>query len=246
MQSEFYRALMPYSRQGGALPAVFTTRDESLHKTLKAPVAPLFSLSNILTLEPHVDKTIQVLVGQWDSRFLDSQVTFDLADWLSYFAFDVMGTLTFSKRYGFLEEGRDVGGMIKMIFLFLKTAAPVGHLSFFHNFFPRGLDVFKHDPSVIATSAPPNSENEKSQTLTRLQMTQVPWFDTLWYKNSFAAWLRGPNGSSILKIVGKHTSERLEASKSHLNGNTKYGSEDRDMLSQFIDLAAKNPDLPPW
>ena len=117
---------MPYSRQGGALPAVFTTRDENLHKTMKSPVAPLFSLSNILTLEPHVDATIQVLVDQWDSRFLASQVSIDLADWLSYFAFDVMGTLTFSKRYGFLEEGKDVGGMINTIFTFLKTAAPVG------------------------------------------------------------------------------------------------------------------------
>lgn len=119
---------MPYSPQGGALPAVFTLRDEHLHKILKSPVAPLFSLSNILTLEPHVDKTLQVLVEQWDSRFLDSQVTFDLANWLSYFAFDVMGTLTFSKRYGFLEEGRDVDGMINTIWMFLKAAAPVGHL----------------------------------------------------------------------------------------------------------------------
>lgn len=125
---------MPYSRQGGALPAVFTTRDETLHKTMKSPVAPLFSLSNILTLEPHVDKTLQVLVGQWDSRFLDSQVTFDLADWLAYFAFDVMGTLTFSKRYGFLEEGRDVGGMLNTIWMFMKTAAPVGHLLPFISF----------------------------------------------------------------------------------------------------------------
>ena len=49
-----------------------------------------------------------------------------------------------------------------------------------------------------------------------------------------------------MKIVGGHISERLEARKSHLNGNSKYGPEDRDMLSQFIDLAAKNPDLPPW
>jgi hypothetical protein len=127
-KGEFYRALMPYSKQGGALPAVFTTRDETLHKTMKSPVAPLFSLSNLLTLEPHVDKTIQVLVAQWDSRFLDSQATLDLTNWLSFFAFDVMGTLTFSKRYGFLEEGKDVGGMIDTIFNFLKAAAPVGHL----------------------------------------------------------------------------------------------------------------------
>jgi cytochrome P450 len=74
-------------------------------------------------------------------------------------------------------------------------------------------------------------------------MTQVPWFDTIWYKNSYAASIRGPNGSSILKIVGKHTSERLAASKSNAIGDT---AKSRDMLDQFISLAAKNPDLPPW
>nr|AFD18257.1 R2 [Sarocladium strictum] len=201
-KGEFYRALMPYSRQGGALPAVFTTRDENLHKMLKSPVAPLFSLSNVLTLESHVDATIKVLVEQWDRRFLDSQDSIDLADWLSFFAFDVMGTLTFSKRYGFLEEGKDVGGMINTIFTFLKTAAP---------------------------------------------MTQVPWFDNIWIKNSFAASFRKSNGSSILQIVGKHTSERLKASKSQdMNGSAMSVTKDRDMLDQFIGLAAKNPDLPPW
>lgn len=116
---------MPYTRQGGALPAVFNTRDEALHKTIKSPIAPLFSLSNTLNLEIFVDKTIQVITEQLDKRFCSSQVTFDLADWLAYFAFDVMGTLTFSKRYGFLEEGKDVNNMLSTIWAYMVTAAPV-------------------------------------------------------------------------------------------------------------------------
>lgn len=127
LQSNFYRSLMPYTRTGGALPAVFNTRDEELHKKIKSPIASLFSLSNTLPLEVFVDKTLQVMTEQLDTRFVGSQVTFDLSDWLQYFAFDVMGTLTFSKRYGFLEQGRDVNNMLSTIWAYMKRAAPVSN-----------------------------------------------------------------------------------------------------------------------
>lgn len=117
---------MPYTKKGGALPAVFNTRDEELHKRIKSPIAPLFSLSNVLGLEAFVDEAIRVMIQQLDERFAETGISFDLADWLQYFAFDVMGTLTFSKRYGFLEQGRDVHGMLATIWNYMKTAAPVG------------------------------------------------------------------------------------------------------------------------
>lgn len=117
---------MPYTRKGGALPAVFNTRDEELHKKIKSPIAPLFSLSNTLPLEIFVDKTLAIMIEQIDKRFVDSQAVFDLSDWLQYFAFDVMGTLTFSKRYGFLEQGRDMNSMLRTIWEFMKRASPVG------------------------------------------------------------------------------------------------------------------------
>ena len=40
---------------------------------------------------------------------------FDLGRWLQYYAFDVIGELTFSKRLGFIEGGEDVGGIIESI-----------------------------------------------------------------------------------------------------------------------------------
>ncbi|KAK0723562.1 putative cytochrome P450 oxidoreductase [Lasiosphaeria miniovina] len=130
-KSDFYRVLMPFTRTGGALPAVFNTRDEELHKKIKSPIAPLFSLSNTLPLEVFVDKTISVMMEQLDKRFVDSGAVFDLSEWLQYFAFDVMGTLTFSKRYGFLEEGRDVNSMLSTIWQYMKRAAPYTQIPWF-------------------------------------------------------------------------------------------------------------------
>lgn len=211
---------MPYTRKGGALPAVFNTRDEELHKKIKSPIAPLFSLSNVLPLEGFVNETIQVMTEQLDKRFVESQATFDLADWLQYFAFDVMGTLTFSKRYGFLEQGRDVNGMLSTIWTYMKTAAPVSHL------------LHLSEKIVV---------NKKAEIL---QMTQIPWFDDIWYKSSFTAMFRKTTGFSILSIVSKFIAERQEARKSNKGIDETLG--DRDMLSQFFEIQAKNASLPQW
>ncbi|KAL8636936.1 MAG: hypothetical protein Q9228_005734 [Teloschistes exilis] len=108
LKSDFYKVLMPYTKAGSSLPAVFNTRDEALHKQIKSPIAPLYSLSNTISYEVHVDQVLDVMFNQLDSRFVETEQTFDLGNWLQYFAFDVMGTLTFSKRYGLLEQGHDV------------------------------------------------------------------------------------------------------------------------------------------
>lgn len=105
--------------------AVFNTQDEQMHKRIKSPIAPLFSLSNVVTFEGLVEEVLLCLSKQFDKRFVDTSEKFDFGEWLQYFAFDVMGTMSFSKRYGFLDQGRDVGDMLDAIFKFMKTAAPV-------------------------------------------------------------------------------------------------------------------------
>ncbi|MCJ1468060.1 hypothetical protein MMC07_006686 [Pseudocyphellaria aurata] len=130
VKSDFYKVLMPYTKNG-ALPAVFNTRDETVHKQLKTPIAPLFSVSNVTTLESFVDAVLDVMCHALDERFVQTGKIFDLADWLQYFAFDVMGTLTFSKRYGFLENGHDVDGMLQAIWQYMDTAAPITQITWF-------------------------------------------------------------------------------------------------------------------
>lgn len=96
-----------------------------MHKRLKGPIAPLFTLANIPSLEGRVDEVLECLQEKLDSKFIHNDQVFDLGNWLQYFAFDVMGTLTFSKRYGFLDRGQDVGGMLGAIKTFMRISAPV-------------------------------------------------------------------------------------------------------------------------
>jgi hypothetical protein len=47
--------------------------------------------------------------------------------WLQFFAFDVIGELTWSKRIGFIERDEDVSGIIEFISGFLDYAGPVSY-----------------------------------------------------------------------------------------------------------------------
>lgn len=105
--------------------AVFNTTSDDVHRQLKSPIAPLFTQANVPSLEGRVDEVLDCLQEKLEAKFLHNSQVFDLGDWLQYTAFDIMGTLTFSKRYGFLDEGKDVGGMLAAIKTFMRISAPV-------------------------------------------------------------------------------------------------------------------------
>ncbi|RMD44084.1 hypothetical protein DV735_g970, partial [Chaetothyriales sp. CBS 134920] len=125
IKGEFYVTLRPYTRRGGVLTAVFNVTDEKLHKQIKSPIAPIFSLTSAVSFEGLIDDVLECLRGKFDQRFAINSEIFDLGQWLQFFAFDVMGTMTFSKRYGFLDNGRDVGGMLAAVVTFMRSAAPM-------------------------------------------------------------------------------------------------------------------------
>lgn len=133
--------LRPYTRGGGALHAVFNTTDEKLHKQIKSPIAPIFSLTSTTSFEGLVDDVLKCLQEKFDHRFAANGEIFDLGQWLQFFAFDVMGTMTFSKRYGFLDNGRDVGGMLGTIVDFMRAAAPVRYFPNRAHLMPGGIMV---------------------------------------------------------------------------------------------------------
>lgn len=125
-----YRSLTPYSPKGKSQPLVFNTRDETLHMQMKKPVAPLFSLTSVLKFEHHVDDMLRLLFQQLDWRFSVPNLPFDLSDWLQYFAFEAISTMTLSRQWGYLEKGCDHNGLLASMWKFISTAAPVSLRSF--------------------------------------------------------------------------------------------------------------------
>lgn len=109
--------------RGKAVQGLFNTQDEGLHRSMKRPISGLYSMTNLVEFEPYADKTIEFLIDRLE-QFLDpGKEACDLGEWLQWFAFDFMGEITFSKRLGFLDEARDVDGIMGSIWnLFLYAS----------------------------------------------------------------------------------------------------------------------------
>jgi len=84
-------------------------------------------MTNLVEFEPYVDRTIDVFLGQL--KKLQDGKACDLGLWLHYFAFDVMGEITFSKRLGFMDEARDIEGIIANTAKVTRYAAVVSLFS---------------------------------------------------------------------------------------------------------------------
>lgn len=87
-------------------------------------------MSTLVQFEPLVDSTVEAFLTQLSERYADkedqsSAGVCDFGTWLQYFAFDVIGELTFSKRLGFIDRGIDVDNIIKNIDKVGKYVAPV-------------------------------------------------------------------------------------------------------------------------
>lgn len=111
--------------------SMFTAIDPAEHKALKRPVAQKFSMSSVRTLEYLVDPCTNIFTEAMVS--LEGQVV-DLGVWAQWYAFDVIGAITFEQRFGFMEKREDIGNVIGGIEILLKYAGIVGQVPFLHNY----------------------------------------------------------------------------------------------------------------
>ena len=82
-------------------------------------------MSSLVSFEPLVSSTISYFLDQTDELFVKTGESCNLSGWMQFFAFDVIGELTWSKRLGFLEKNQDIDGIIAFINGFLDYAGPV-------------------------------------------------------------------------------------------------------------------------
>jgi hypothetical protein len=69
---------------------------------------------------------------QLNQRFANkpgSEGSVDWPRWLQYYAFDVIGELTYSERHGFLEGGKDIDGIIAFLSVFMSYLSSVSEIT---------------------------------------------------------------------------------------------------------------------
>ena len=128
IQSEFYPVQQALSN-GERLPSLFSTTDEAYHAQLRRSVNNAFSMSALVQYEPFVDETTEKFLDQTTALFVSKNAVCDFAEWLQFYAFDVIGNITYSKRHGFVDRGEDVDGMVQYLGKLFSYVAPV-HLAY--------------------------------------------------------------------------------------------------------------------
>ncbi|KAI8943345.1 hypothetical protein NX059_001362 [Plenodomus lindquistii] len=118
-------------QDGHLIQNIFSTRSNEFHFRTVRPVQKLYSLQNALYIEQIMNDNIRILCAQLESRFIESpnsNKSCDIADWVSYFAWDFLGDMTWSKRIGFMERGEDVGDMLAAAERTMRYFSVVGQI----------------------------------------------------------------------------------------------------------------------
>lgn len=85
-------------------------------------------MSALVQYEPLVNEVIELFLQRTREIYAAPGKVCDFALWLQYFAFDVIGQITYSKQHGFVDKNEDVDGMIAYLGRLFSYVAPVSFL----------------------------------------------------------------------------------------------------------------------
>ncbi|CAL3970624.1 unnamed protein product [Diplocarpon coronariae] len=136
IKAEFYETFTPFYKDA-RMESLFSTRDPAYHKAIKRPVANKFSMSSLRLLESLIDICSAIFVAtmrdiELENESKTSNRGVDLGEWLQWYAFDVIGMITFHRRFGFMEQRKDVRDMIAGLETTQKYCALVGQVDGLH------------------------------------------------------------------------------------------------------------------
>lgn len=139
---------------------MFSTTDQTEHAQMKRPIVKHYSLGSVLALESHMDNVLGELMQQLDNRFAKGgQGTCDLGEWVAFYAWDLITSVTFSKSFGYMTQGHDFDSSIATADKSLDYFASVGQIPW--------LD-FLLDKNPILRIGPPNLSNVTNIAMTSL------------------------------------------------------------------------------
>ncbi|KAL5382175.1 hypothetical protein PMIN06_003836 [Paraphaeosphaeria minitans] len=97
----------------GRLRPPFQTQDHKEHAAKRKRVAASFQISNLRKMESDVNNMIEKLLSQFNERYVRTEEPLDLSEWVKWFVYDTISAMAFGKSVGFVEQGRDVEGLIQ-------------------------------------------------------------------------------------------------------------------------------------
>ncbi len=127
LQSNFYIVQQSVVK-GHSLASLFSTTDNDFHAQFRRCVNSAFAMSQLVQYEPFVDNTTKLFLKQTEKLFVENPEGCDFTRWLQFYAFDVIGEITYTKRHGFIEKNEDIDGIVAYLSWLFLYVAPVSVL----------------------------------------------------------------------------------------------------------------------
>ena len=93
---------------------LFSDRNVERHAKTRRNFQGMYALSALVTYEDYVDECAAIFSRRL-TEFSDSGKVIDLGHWFQCYAFDVIGDITYSQRFGFLDAGDDIAGLLETL-----------------------------------------------------------------------------------------------------------------------------------
>lgn len=111
--------------------SLFTVRDMKKHGDERRKYQALYSMSSLVHYEPFVNDCL-ALFDQRMKEVASAGKTINMAHWVQCYAFDVIAGLTYSNRFGFLDAGNDIDGLMAMLEDVLRYSTLLGIYAWLH------------------------------------------------------------------------------------------------------------------
>ncbi|KAI1334920.1 cytochrome protein [Xylariaceae sp. FL0016] len=109
LKSDFYKAF-----GDPRIDNQLNIQDAKEHARRKRAMASLYSMSTMVNYEGLVDKSNTVFVDKL-GELADNRVQVPMYDFCQYYAFDVIGQITWDEDFGMTKDGRDKSGVLHFI-----------------------------------------------------------------------------------------------------------------------------------
>ncbi|CAK1368306.1 Pisatin demethylase [Cercospora beticola] len=123
-KSSFYE---PWSPPGTT--SLFKERSNKFHGDLRKRFSAMYSMSSVFAYEKGVAECVELLTKRLERS---AGGTVDLAWEITCMAFDSIGIVTYGKRFGFLDQGEDIGNLSKSVYAAFTYGGLMGFYPDFH------------------------------------------------------------------------------------------------------------------
>lgn len=165
-------------------------------------------MSALVDLEPMTDECIAILQKKVD-EYQGSDI--DFGEWLQWFSFDVITSITFSNRLEFMTQEKDVSGIINAIEGRLVYNSIIGEVPFLNKFLLGNSVVSafaNHIPALSRLNSARYIVDFAAQQLERYKLADKP---TGQLRDMLARFKRSRDGEEVMsdKDLLSHASSNM-------------------------------------